>query len=89
MKGFTGFMLSYIFGIKILGTVEIGDIFIFIDESKNPFTDKINYKKVIDIKDGFVKYASYSEISKEFCYEHSSDIRGFLTFNVKTDRFKG
>jgi len=89
MKGFTGFMLSYIFGIKILGTIEIGDIFIFIDESKNPFTDKINYKKVIDIKDGFVKYASYSEISKAFCYENSMELRTFLGLNVKTDRFKG
>lgn len=80
IDGFGGYILALIFGTKIMGKLEPGQIRIFHEAKGNPFAedDFDNYVKVIDIKNGYVKYARYSKHTNEFTYILTNDSRTFM-----------
>jgi hypothetical protein len=80
LDGFGGYILALIFGTKIMGKLEPGQIRILHEAKGNPFAedDFDNYVKVIDIKNGYVKYARYSKHTNEFTYILTNDSRTFM-----------
>lgn len=80
LDGFGGYMLALIFGTRIMGKAEVNQIRIFLDAKGNPYAedDFSNYAKVLEIKNGYVKYARYSPVTNDFTLTMNSDLRTFL-----------
>lgn len=80
LDGFTGYILAPILGTRIMGKLEPGQIRIFLEAKGNPYAEDEfdNYVKVIETKNGYVKYARYSNYTNEFTNLMNHDIRTFM-----------
>lgn len=80
LDGFGGYMLALIFGTRIMGKLEVNQIRIFFTARGNPFAedDFSNYAKVLEIKNGYVKYGRYSPTTNDFSLTMNTDVREFM-----------